>query len=136
MSPSPPSSFTPPRETRVPGPSPPPSPSPARVKGKGKGRALTFDAELNYGNRSPSKSPAKKSQPSTSRSSSVTRVDSKPNGQAAAGKGGTAANGAVREEKLKGDAGFALDTDDEENGWGWEEEHTWGEVSHTHAQIY
>lgn len=130
MSPSPPSSFTPPRDGRQPGPSPPPSPSPARLKGKGRAlshtRPTELDEQLNYGNRSPSK----KQVASTSRSSSVTRSDRRTNGQGPVGR--PAHQPLVREERLKGDARLAHPPDsdeDDENGWGWEEEHTWGEVS-------
>lgn len=138
---SPPSSFTPPRSPRYPTPSPPPSPSP-RGKGKGILRVpLNQDEFINDGddeassnNNSPSKPSSSYSRPregsSLRNGRNVTSTSTKDRTAPPVfvlTRGDARAIIPVDEQGSEGDG-------NEENGWGWEEEHTWGEVSPNEAK--
>ncbi|KAL7415284.1 hypothetical protein BDY24DRAFT_382457 [Mrakia frigida] len=118
---SPPSSFTPPRSPRQPVPSPPPSPSPR----KGKNRSLVNVVPVPHSERH-------HHEDGDDEASSTNNSPSKPSTSARRRTNGRkpSVDGLVREERLKGDAGrelTELSEGEEENGWGWEEEHLWGE---------
>lgn len=128
---SPPSSFTPPRSPRHPTPSPPPSPSP---RAKGKGRALVNVVPVSQRTEQLHHEDGDDEGSSTNNSPSKASTSTRRATGLGGGIGGARSNPSVvvRQERTKGDARKEIPEEsegEEENGWGWEEEHLWGEVS-------